>query len=125
MPVAHGDGMISASAKETELSDDIRESDWKLLRELRRLALDRLCTRVLDEMVAPAENRRKSAHERYLAVFKLMKERDLELAAAFDNPKRSMAVMQLMCMRRLGLLTDDEFACFSDETRARVEMMNS
>lgn len=102
----------------------IRESDWRLLRELTPLALDRFCTRVLDEMVAVAGDRSKTAHERYGAVFGLIKERDRELAAAFDGARRSIAILQLISMRQLGLLTEVEFGRFSVETRERVEMMN-
>lgn len=97
------------------------ESDWKLFRELRVVALDRFCLRVLSEISRIAEDGDKTGHERYLAVFKRLKERDRELADAFDDPRRSTALRQLVCLRSQALLTEEEFAQFSAETRGSVE----
>lgn len=100
---------------------DISESDWKIFRQLRELALERFCERVLDELVRAAKQEGKSSHQRYLAIYKLIEERDEELADAFENPRRSAALLQLAIIRRRGLLTDEDFARFSDETRKVVE----
>lgn len=101
----------------------IRESDWKLFRELRSLALDRFCQRVLEEVTRTAADAAKSHHERYLAVFRLIHERDYELADAFNNPRRSWAITHLARIQWLELLTDDEFARFSPETRDEVRLL--
>ena len=101
----------------------IAEPDWKLLRRLAPVALDRFCRRALIDLARSAEDRSGTAHERYLAVFSLVRERDAELAATFDGTRRSTAVVQLAAMRRLGLLTDEEFAGFSPETRAAVAVL--
>lgn len=98
----------------------IRESDWKRLRQLAPAALDRFCERVLSEVVRLSADDATSAHDRYLAVFKLMREKDEELEAAFDNPRRSTAFLQLVQLRALELIGDDEFAKFSAETQAAV-----
>ncbi len=66
-----------------------------------------------------------SAHERYLNVYKLIEERDLELATAFNDFRRSAATMQLGVMRRMKLLTDEDLSEFSEQTRVRVEGMAS
>jgi lipid II:glycine glycyltransferase (peptidoglycan interpeptide bridge formation enzyme) len=95
----------------------IKESDWKLLRELRPLALNRFCQRVLDEVDRLTAEVGKTSHERYLAVFKLLQKRDKELADAFDDPRRSRAIWQLGHIARHKLLTEEEFARFSSETR--------
>jgi hypothetical protein len=50
-------------------------------------------------------------------------ERNTKLASAFDDLRRSTAFLQLAGMRSLGLLTDDECAGFSDETREIVALM--
>jgi len=98
------------------------ESDWKLFRKLQLLALDRFCQRVLAEVSQLAADVGKSSHERYLAVFKLLQRRDKELADAFNDPRRSTALVQLAQIRFRKLLTDEEFAGFSPETRASVQM---
>jgi hypothetical protein len=100
----------------------ISESDWKLFRKLQLLALDRFCQRVLAEVSRLAVETGKSSHERYLAVFKLLQQRDEELADAFNNPRRSAILVQLARIQFHELLTDEEFAGFSSDTRASVEM---
>jgi hypothetical protein len=100
----------------------IPESDWKLFRKLQLLALDRFCQRVLAEVSGLVADAGKSSHERYLAVFKLLQRRDDELADAFNDPRRSTAFVQLARIQFQELLTDEEFAGFSPETRASVQM---
>ncbi|MEF8794153.1 MAG: hypothetical protein V5A50_10800 [Thiohalorhabdus sp.] len=86
----------------------IPERDWKNFRRLQGVALERFCQRVLDECQATASDTSRSAHERYLAVFRLIQERDRELADAFDNPRRSTAILTLTLIRSHGLLTEEE-----------------
>lgn len=98
----------------------IPESDWKLFRQLQPLALDRFCQNVLAELTRLAANAKKSNHDRYLAVFKLLQRRDEELADAFNDPRRSTALVQLARIQFQKLLMEEEFARFSPETRASV-----
>lgn len=58
-----------------------------------------------------------SAHERYRKLYDLIHRRDKELAGAFDDVRRSTAIMQLMLMRRYHLVTPEELARFGDDTR--------
>jgi hypothetical protein len=99
----------------------IHEPDWKVFRQLQPLALDRFCQRVLAEVGRLAADADKSHHERYLAVFKLLQGRDKELADAFNDPRRSTALVQLARIQFHELLSAEEFARFSPETRASVE----
>ena len=98
------------------------ESDWKGFRQVQALALDRFCQRVLTEVNELAADTGRSSHERYLAVYKLLQHRHNELAAAFDDSRRSTAFVQLARIRAAGLLSDKEFASFSAETRALVQV---
>jgi hypothetical protein len=102
------------------MSRQIKESDWKLFRELRAIALDRFCERVLNEVVRIAADLGRSNHERCLAIFKLLGRRNREMANAFDNPRRSTARIQLVAIQSHGLLTDEELERFSAETRDAV-----
>lgn len=94
----------------------IKESDWKIFSNLQRVALERYCQRVLSQITAVANDEKRTYHERYQAIYGLIQKRDRELADAFDGPSRSTALIKLMLMRRLGLVTDQEFAGFSSET---------
>jgi hypothetical protein len=98
----------------------ISEPDWKLFSRLHPVARERFCERVLAEAGSVLAGTGTSAHERYVALFRLVRERDQELADAFDDFRRSTARMQLAILRSRGLLTDAEFAGFSPETAEAV-----
>jgi hypothetical protein len=99
------------------------ESDWKVFRELREVALQRFCQRVLEEVVALTQDGSRSQHERYLAVFRLIQERDEQLAHAFNNPARSRMLVQLTALHTLGLLSSSELERFTQDTRRIVESL--
>lgn len=103
----------------------IAESDWKTFKKLRAVALDRFCRRVLDESQGICGNESLSTHERYGKLYGLLQDRDREMADAFDNPRRSTAIMCLMLMVSLGLLTDDELSEFSPEVQRRAHEAKS
>lgn len=100
---------------------DFPERDWKHLREVKRAALERYCERVLQECASIISDRARTAHERYLAVHELMRERDDDLSSAFHDHRRSTALLRLLSMRSLGMVTDEEMKGFSRETRERVD----
>jgi hypothetical protein len=93
------------------------ERDWKHLRSLHRTALDRYCTRVLDESAAIIQDTHDSSHERYLRLFYLLQDRSAEMATAFDDLRRSTAVQRLSAMVSLGLLTEQDLAGFNPDVQ--------
>jgi hypothetical protein len=104
--------------------DDIfAEADWKLLRRVHPLALERCCERVLAEVERVTRNGVQSAHQRYLDIFKIVEQRDREMASIFDDPRRSNALTMLARMRSEGLLMADEFSGPSPETRGGIQLL--
>ena len=99
------------------MSAEFPESDWKVLRALRAVALERFCDRVLTDIERLASDRDKAAHDRYLEIYRVIQRRDRELARAFDAPRRSQALLQLATIWSLGLLTQEELSRFSPATR--------
>jgi hypothetical protein len=95
----------------------IPEPDWKTFKEVKATALDRFCRRVLDECRAVCDDDSASASERYRKLYDLIHERDEEMADAFDDIRRSTAIMRLMTMRKHNLVTPEELARFSNDTR--------
>ena len=98
------------------MRDDVDESDWKWFRQVRGVALQRFCDSVLEETGAIMADTARSSHERFIAVYNLIQERNGELADGFDSPKRSAMLVQLAFLRGHKLLTDDEFFLFRRET---------
>lgn len=101
----------------------ISEADWKRLGRLKPVALDRFCQGVLAEVARVAADPTRGSHDRYLEVFRLLQERDTELAAAFDDLRRSTALFRLARMRALGAVTDQELGEFDAETRGAVAVL--
>ena len=104
------------------MSSDIPESDWRRFKEVHTKAEERYCERILAEVAAiVSRSAQESAHARYVKIYKLIKDRDKQMANAFGDFRRSTAVMQLGIMRRMKLLTDEELGLFSEQTRTRIE----
>ena len=103
------------------MAREIRESDWKVLKQLHAVALERFCQRVLSEIEGITTDASITPHQRYLAVYEAVRCRDKELANVFDNLRRSTAFMQIAALQSRGLLEKEEFLRFSDETRTLIE----
>jgi len=105
------------------MSPDFPESDWKVFREFRALALERFCKRVLEESEPLRHDPSRSHHERYLDVFRSLQARDEELAHAFNDARRSRMFIQLAAIHADGLLGPHELGRFTARTRATIESL--
>ena len=101
--------------------DQIPEADWKILRSLRPVALERYCERILGEVANLAAGDAGTAEERYHALWDLLRNRDGMIADALDDHRRSNALLKIMNMRAANMLTDDEYRRLSPATRERVD----
>ena len=103
------------------MPSDIPESDWKAFRKLREIALERFCERVLSDVNRIAWARDSTFHDRYLQIYELIEKRDDQIARAFNDVRRSTMVMQLIAIRSLDLVTEEELLAFSPRTQAIVK----
>jgi len=100
------------------------EKDWKVLRRLKPLALERLTRRILDgaqAIIASAEE--GESHDTYLKLYKYIDDQDKEVAICFDDWRRSTAILTLTAWRARGLITEEEFQAFTLDTRETVDML--
>lgn len=102
---------------------EIKEPDWKLFRQMKTVALERFCKRVLAELHTATAECGSGSHDQYLRVYDLIRDRDKTLAGAFDDMRRSNALVLLANIRQEGLLTADEWAQFSAETLDSIKVM--
>lgn len=98
----------------------ISDSDWKNYNELYDLALDRFCQGVLADVQTIAQNEALSAHARYRTLYRLMRNRDKNMAMAFNVGRRQEVSLSLRLMIAYDLLNDQELAVLSDELRERI-----
>ena len=99
---------------------EIKESDWKIYRQLQPVILDRYCQWIISEIDRVSKQPETSNHDKYLEIFSLMKKHDREIALLFDNTRRSNAIEQLVGLKSRGLIEDEEFAQLGKETQDRV-----
>jgi hypothetical protein len=100
---------------------EISESDWRIFRELHRVAVQRFCEKILAEAKTEIERPGKSPHEKYGTLFKLLRDGDRDMAQAFDDFRRSTALVQIGIIKRMGLFTDEELRRFSPATLQILE----
>jgi hypothetical protein len=105
------------------MTNPFPERDWKVFRELREVALERLCERALGDASVVIGKPDKTHHERFLELFALVADRNREVARGFDAPRRSAMLLQLTFINGLGLLEADELARFSDRIRETLESL--
>ena len=103
------------------MSGAIPEADWRVFRSLHPIWIDRFCKRVNGELLRALSDDSRDAYEQYLASYKLVQKRDKEIASAFDDFRRSTAIVQIAIIRKLGVITDEEFGRFSESTHASLQ----
>ena len=66
---------------------DIPESDWKYMKNLKKVLLDRLCNRILDNLheESSSPKREPDVHQQYLKIYQLIKKWDKLVADCFDD----------------------------------------
>ncbi len=106
------------------MTREIKESDWKVFRRLHGVALERFSQRVLEEVRSVTADCSAGYHDRYLKVHALLRRRDKTMARAFNDLRRSTAVVLLANINAEGLLTEEELAQFSAEMRESLDVID-
>lgn len=110
--------------EELLVAHDVPEADWKVFREIRQDALERFSDRILRQLVAICEDRSRSAHDRYLDVWRILRERDEAMARTFDNPRRSTMYVHLAAMEALDLLAPNDLSRMTSQTQLRIRRLS-
>jgi hypothetical protein len=105
------------------MTRDFPESDWKLFRQLHPIAIDRYCRKILEEIQRVAADPKKTNHQRYLEIYKLIERRDREVARAFNDFRRSTAFIQLSIIYSYGVITKEELMRFTPDTQAAISLL--
>ena len=105
------------------MNSRVAESDWKRFRRLREGALDRFCSRILDEVAEVLSDSARTHHERYLEVHRILTVRNGEMAKAFDAPARLRMVLQLALIYDLGLLDPNDLTEMTSKAQDQVQAL--
>jgi hypothetical protein len=102
---------------------DIKESDWKYMRNLKKTLLDRLCNRILDNLQAESnvQKREPDVHQQYLKVYQLIKKWDKMIADCFDDWSRGNLIFNILFLIKYQVITNEEIEQLSDETKERIK----
>ncbi len=106
------------------MAEQIPESDWRQFKQVRQECLEQFCQQTLDVLGGMARSIDGTAHERYLRAYRLLDKRDEAIARAFNDFRRSTAIMQLVVMRHMGLVTDEQLSGFSEQTQHVVRQLD-
>ncbi len=108
---------------------DFNDTDWKHLARLKKVMLDRLCNRILDELHQEsgatkrvASEGGEDAHQQYLKVYKLMEKWDDVIAVCFNDWRRSRAFQNLLYQIEHQVITKEEIDGLSEETRKKLDL---
>jgi len=105
------------------MSRDIPERDWKKLRSLKDAALNIACERTFQKIEKLTDSRGAESYKYYLKLWKVMEEEDKEISLMFDDLKRSTAIFKLSAWKKNGILSDESFKEFSEETQKCIESL--
>jgi hypothetical protein len=99
----------------------MKESDWKVFTKLKDKAIEKYCTLVLGESQKIILDQKNDVHNRYLSLYTLLQSRNKQMAILFDGHSRSKAWIQLMLIRREGLVDEVLLAKLSDKLRNETD----
>ena len=99
----------------------MKESDWKIFKAIKEEAIEKFCEKSLAAFKEIIDDESKHVHERYLLNYKLVVNRDKQMALLFDDHSRSKALLQLLAIRREGLANEELISKLSDEFREHTD----
>jgi hypothetical protein len=99
----------------------MKESDWKVFIKLKDKAIEKYCTLVLGESQKVILDKKNDVHNRYLLLYTLLQNRNKQMSILFDGHSRSKARIQLMLIRREGLVDEVLLAKLSDKLRNETD----
>lgn len=99
----------------------MKESDWKIFKEIKEKAIERFCESALNEFREVMDKEDEHIHNRYLLHFKLVQNRNRQMALIFDDHTRSKAHLQLLAIRGEGLADESLVSKLSEEFRKQTD----
>ena len=93
----------------------MKESDWKVFKKIKEKAIELFCNRALEEFEEVIKDKEEKKHTTYTLLYKLVQNRDKQMALLFDGHSRSKAQLQLLAIRGEGLADENLLQELSSE----------
>ncbi|WPD21521.1 MAG: hypothetical protein SD837_15085 [Candidatus Electrothrix scaldis] len=106
----------------------IPEPEWRKIRDMKAAVLDRACKGILNDLAGALQTtddtlNHHNHHKQYLHVYKMLQNRDNEIAQGFNDLKRSNAYFLLAHWVGNRWITLAEFNTLSEDTRGKVLLL--
>lgn len=93
----------------------MKESDWKVFKQIKENAIQAFCNIALSEFEEVIKDKNENAQEAYTLLYRLVVNRDKQMALLFDGHSRSKAHIQLLAIRGEGLADEALLSELSEE----------
>jgi len=93
----------------------MKESDWKVFKQIKEKAIQLFCNNALSEYEEIIKSKSDDSQETYTYLYRLVINRDKQMALLFDEHSRSKATLQLLAIRGENLADEDLLKKLSDE----------
>ncbi|MEZ9597151.1 hypothetical protein AB4298_21330 [Shewanella sp. 10N.261.52.F9] len=101
----------------------VPEKDWKLFRKLQVELTAKACELVFERVENITNDRVGKEHQSYLDLYNLIDDEDAKIAEMFNNPTRNNVLLKIVSLKKHGVLSDEQFQLFSEETQEFVSRM--
>lgn len=93
----------------------MKESDWKIFKQVKEDAIEKFCDMALSEYQDIIKTKKEKSQETYTFLYRLVINRDKQMALLFDGHSRSNAPLQLLAIRGEGLADETLLNKLSEE----------
>ena len=85
----------------------MKESDWKVFKQIKEQAIQLFCSNALSEYEEIIKSKKDDSQGTYTYLYRMVVNRDKQMALLFDGHSRSKASLQLLAIRGEGLADED------------------
>ncbi|MDT8383737.1 MAG: hypothetical protein RRB22_04915 [Gammaproteobacteria bacterium] len=93
----------------------MKESDWKIFKEIKEKAIKLFCSRALEEFNEIIKDKNSKPEEAYTLLYRIVINRDKQMSLLFDSHSRSKATLQLLAIRGENLADQELLKKLSSE----------
>ena len=93
----------------------MKESDWKIFKQIKEKAIELFCNNALAEYEEIIKSKNEESKETYTYLYRLVINKDKQMALLFDGHSRSKASLQLLAIRGEGLADETLLKKLSDD----------